>query len=62
LSSTKNRQKLITTTTWALRWRQGLAVAMFWKKPDNVAGTTAPAILIGLFVTFGGLLYGYDTG
>jgi hypothetical protein len=35
---------------------------MVWKKPDNVAGTAAPAILIGLFVTFGGLLYGYDTG
>ncbi|KFY01241.1 hypothetical protein O988_02852 [Pseudogymnoascus sp. VKM F-3808] len=58
----KTRPKLITTPTWALRWRQGLAVVMFWKKPDNVAGTTAPAILIGLFVTFGGLLYGYDTG
>ncbi|KFY14824.1 hypothetical protein V492_02390 [Pseudogymnoascus sp. VKM F-4246] len=58
----ETRPKLITTTTWALRWRQGLVVAMFWKKPDNVAGTTAPAILIGLFVTFGGLLYGYDTG
>ncbi|KAL5354535.1 hypothetical protein ACLOAV_000624 [Pseudogymnoascus australis] len=42
--------------------KKGLAVVMFWKKPDNVAGTTAPAILIGLFVTFGGLLYGYDTG
>ncbi|KAI9818980.1 MAG: High-affinity glucose transporter rgt2 [Thelocarpon impressellum] len=32
------------------------------KKPENVAGSAAPAILIGLFVSFGGILYGYDTG
>lgn len=32
------------------------------KKPENVAGSTAPAILIGLFVAFGGVLFGYDTG
>jgi hypothetical protein len=28
------------------------------KKPDDVAGSTAPAILVGLFVAFGGVLYG----
>jgi len=33
-----------------------------WKKPDNVAGSSAPAIMIGLFVATGGLLFGYDTG
>ncbi|CEL05132.1 general substrate transporter [Aspergillus pseudodeflectus] len=32
------------------------------KKPDDAAGSAAPAILIGLFVAFGGVLYGYDTG
>ncbi|OJD28915.1 high affinity glucose transporter rgt2 [Diplodia corticola] len=32
------------------------------KKPDDVAGAAWPAILIGLFVAFGGVLYGYDTG
>ncbi|KAK5072994.1 Plasma membrane low glucose sensor [Lithohypha guttulata] len=32
------------------------------KKPENVAGSAAPAILIGLFVSFGGVLFGYDTG
>ncbi|KAI9737678.1 MAG: glucose transporter [Claussenomyces sp. TS43310] len=35
---------------------------MGWIKPDNVAGSAAPAIMIGLFVSFGGLLFGYDTG
>ena len=29
------------------------------KRPDNVAGSAAPAILIGLFVAFGGVLFGY---
>ncbi|KAH8596595.1 MFS sugar transporter-like protein [Bisporella sp. PMI_857] len=33
-----------------------------WKKPDNVAGSSAPAIMVGLFVAMGGLLFGYDTG
>lgn len=32
------------------------------KKPTDVPGSAAPAILIGLFVAFGGVLFGYDTG
>ncbi|KAL4804395.1 general substrate transporter [Aspergillus unguis] len=32
------------------------------RKPDDAAGSAAPAIIIGLFVAFGGVLYGYDTG
>jgi len=32
------------------------------KKPEGVAGSAVPAILIGLFVAFGGVLFGYDTG
>ncbi|KAF2146940.1 uncharacterized protein K452DRAFT_348575 [Aplosporella prunicola CBS 121167] len=32
------------------------------KKPEEAAGSAVPAILIGLFVSFGGVLYGYDTG
>lgn len=36
--------------------------AMGWHKPDNVAGSSAPAIMVGLFVASGGLLFGYDTG
>ena len=32
------------------------------KKPEGVAGSAAPAIMVGLFVAFGGVLYGYDTG
>ena len=32
------------------------------KKPEHVAGSAAPAIIIGLFVAFGGILFGYDTG
>jgi len=35
---------------------------MSWHKPDNVAGSSAPAIMVGLFVATGGLLFGYDTG
>jgi MFS transporter, SP family, sugar:H+ symporter len=31
------------------------------KKPDNVAGSAAPAIIIGLFVSFGGVLFGLVT-
>ncbi|KKA16360.1 MFS monosaccharide transporter [Rasamsonia emersonii CBS 393.64] len=32
------------------------------KKPDDAVGSAAPAILIGCFVAFGGVLFGYDTG
>ncbi|KAJ5114381.1 Major facilitator-type transporter ecdD [Penicillium alfredii] len=32
------------------------------KKPDDAVGSAAPAIIIGLFVAFGGVLFGYDTG
>ncbi|KAH7116246.1 glucose transporter-like protein [Dendryphion nanum] len=32
------------------------------KKPDDVPGAAWPAIVIGLFVAFGGVLFGYDTG
>ncbi|PHH60572.1 hypothetical protein CDD81_1544 [Ophiocordyceps australis] len=39
-----------------------MVIAMGWQKPDNVAGSSAPAIMVGLFVASGGLLFGYDTG
>jgi len=32
------------------------------KKPDDEPGKAWPAICIGLFVAFGGVLFGYDTG
>jgi len=32
------------------------------KKPAGVPGRSWPAIVIGLFVAFGGVLFGYDTG
>ncbi|KAI9668799.1 MAG: High-affinity glucose transporter rgt2 [Alyxoria varia] len=32
------------------------------RKPDDAVGSAVPAIIIGLFVAFGGVLYGYDTG
>ncbi|KAJ5209946.1 Major facilitator superfamily domain general substrate transporter [Penicillium cf. griseofulvum] len=32
------------------------------KRPDDAVGSAAPAIMIGLFVAFGGVLFGYDTG
>ncbi|CAK3835040.1 high affinity glucose transporter rgt2 [Lecanosticta acicola] len=33
-----------------------------FNKPADAPGKAWPAILIGLFVAFGGVLYGYDTG
>ncbi|RHZ57436.1 hypothetical protein CDV55_101726 [Aspergillus turcosus] len=32
------------------------------KKPEGVPGRSWPAIVIGFFVAFGGVLFGYDTG
>ncbi|RMZ77599.1 hypothetical protein DV737_g4250, partial [Chaetothyriales sp. CBS 132003] len=31
-------------------------------KPQDVAGSAVPAIVVGVFVSFGGVLFGYDTG
>ena len=31
-------------------------------RPESVEGSACPAILIGAFVAFGGVLFGYDTG
>ncbi|KAI2626406.1 general substrate transporter [Xylaria nigripes] len=39
-----------------------MAIAMGWQKPSNFAGSSAPAIMVGLFVATGGILFGYDTG
>lgn len=32
------------------------------KKPEGTPGASWPAIAVGLFVAFGGVLFGYDTG
>ncbi|KAA8913412.1 general substrate transporter [Sphaerosporella brunnea] len=32
------------------------------RKPADEAGAAAPAIIVGMFVAFGGILFGYDTG
>ena len=32
------------------------------KKPEGVAGSAVPAIAVGMFISFGGVLFGYDTG
>ncbi|KAF2085633.1 general substrate transporter [Saccharata proteae CBS 121410] len=37
-------------------------MGLMLKKPEGTAGSAAPAIIIGLFVAFGGILFGYDTG
>lgn len=37
-------------------------MGLLFNKPDDVAGSALPAILIGAFVAFGGVLFGYDTG
>jgi hypothetical protein len=34
----------------------------FLRKPADVPGSAVPAIIVGLFVSFGGILFGYDTG
>lgn len=37
-------------------------VKVSFKPPPGTAGATWPAICVGLFVAFGGVLFGYDTG
>lgn len=38
------------------------AMGFLFNKPADVPGSAAPAILVGMFVAFGGVLFGYDTG
>lgn len=40
----------------------GVARKVSLSKPQNEAGKTWPAIAMGFFVAFGGVLFGYDTG
>jgi hypothetical protein len=35
-------------------------MGLMLKKPEGAAGSALPAILVGLFVAFGGVLFGYD--
>ncbi|GAM88482.1 hypothetical protein ANO11243_065150 [Dothideomycetidae sp. 11243] len=37
-------------------------MGMMLRPPPGAAGSAAPAIIVGLFVAFGGILFGYDTG
>ncbi|KAH6712694.1 high-affinity glucose transporter [Leptodontidium sp. 2 PMI_412] len=37
-------------------------MGLMLKKPEGTPGRSWPAIMIGLFVAFGGVLFGYDTG
>jgi SP family sugar:H+ symporter-like MFS transporter len=37
-------------------------MGLMLKRPDDTVGATWPAICLGLFVAFGGVLFGYDTG
>lgn len=34
-------------------------MGMMLKKPEGAAGSAFPAIMVGLFVAFGGVLFGY---
>ncbi|KAK4151366.1 high-affinity glucose transporter RGT2 [Chaetomidium leptoderma] len=40
----------------------GVLKSLSLSKPETVAGKTWPSIAVGLFVAFGGVLFGYDTG
>ncbi|KAK4460419.1 high-affinity glucose transporter RGT2 [Cladorrhinum samala] len=40
----------------------GFLKSLSLSRPENVAGKTWPAIAVGMFVAFGGVLFGYDTG
>ena len=37
-------------------------MGFLFNKPADVPGAALPSILVGMFVAFGGILFGYDTG
>jgi len=37
-------------------------MGFLFNKPADVPGSAAPSIIVGMFVAFGGVLFGYDTG
>jgi MFS transporter, SP family, sugar:H+ symporter len=37
-------------------------MGLFLNIPKDLEGSPRPAILMGLFIAFGGILFGYDTG
>ncbi|KAK5453409.1 Plasma membrane low glucose sensor [Exophiala xenobiotica] len=37
-------------------------MAFLFSKPADTPGSAVPAVIIGMFVAFGGVLFGYDTG
>ncbi|KAG2002725.1 hypothetical protein GB937_009597 [Aspergillus fischeri] len=39
-----------------------VTMGFLFKKPEDIAGSAWPAIVISGFVAFGGILFGYDTG
>ena len=49
-------------TTSHVNLRLYLKMGLKLKKPTDVAGASWPAVAVGLFVAFGGVLFGYDTG
>ncbi|KAH6615854.1 high-affinity glucose transporter RGT2 [Chaetomium sp. MPI-SDFR-AT-0129] len=40
----------------------GFLKSLSLARPDDVAGKAWPAFVVGMFVAFGGVLFGYDTG
>ena len=50
----------LLNTSLPLHYRADIReMGLALKKPDGAAGASWPAIVIGLFVAFGGVLFGY---
>jgi hypothetical protein len=48
-----------SSSTFTLPQRGLITMGIMLKKPADAPGSAAPAIMVGLFVAFGGVLYGY---
>lgn len=54
-----NVEKLLWESQTLSSSPNSMAFQLGLRKPDDDAGSSIKAILIGLFVAFGGVLYGY---